>query len=98
MSTRLEQSENSLVIVTRNKPALFAYVKRLLTSYRHIQVIVDRRRGERRELIAPVECDRRQADRRSRRDVDDDLYFRGWTMIRRRAAHREWPSKREGSH
>jgi hypothetical protein len=97
MSTRLEQPENSLVIVTRNKPALHAYVKRLLASYRRIRVIVDRRRRERRRLIAPVEADRRQADRRSRRDVDDDLYFRGWTMIRRRSAHRGWPSEPEGS-
>jgi hypothetical protein len=86
----------SLLIVTRNKPGLYEYVKRLVAKYPRIQVMLDRRRAERRERIGPIGGDRRRAERRSRPEVTDELRARGWAMTRRRAGDAEGPAGPEG--
>jgi len=85
----------SLLIVTRNKPGLFEYVKRLVAKYPRIQVMLDRRRGERRERISPIGGDRRRAERRSQPEVTDELRARGWAMTRRRARDSDGPAGAE---
>ena len=86
----------SLLIVTRNKPGLYEYVKRLVARYPRIQVMLDRRRVERRERVGPIGVDRRRAERRSQPEVTDELRARGWAMTRRGAGGSETPAGREG--
>ncbi|PYN14957.1 MAG: hypothetical protein DME06_03970 [Candidatus Rokuibacteriota bacterium] len=84
------------MIVTRNKPGLYEYVKRLVARYPRIQVMLDRRRVERRERVGPIGVDRRRAERRSQPEVTDELRARGWAMTRRGAGGSETPAKPEG--
>jgi len=90
------RENGSLLIVTRNKPGLYEYVKRLLAGYPRVLVLLDRRRLERRERISPVALDRRRAERRSPPSVNDELRSRGWAMTRRRAAPSEGQRELEG--
>jgi hypothetical protein len=84
------------LIVTRNKPGLYEYVKRLVAKYPRIHVMLDRRRVERRERIGPIGRDRRRAERRSQPEVTDELRARGWAMARHRAGDSEGPVRPEG--
>src|SRR2546427_4720958 len=86
----------SLLIVTRNKPGLYEYVKRLVAKYPRIQVMLDRRRVERRERIGSIGGDRRRAQRRSQPGVTRELPARGWAMTRRRARDSHRPARAGG--
>jgi hypothetical protein len=46
-----------------------------------VEVIQDRRRGERREGGVPVWPDRRRHDRRSRPEVDEELRSRPYAIV-----------------
>ncbi|MFQ5840247.1 MAG: hypothetical protein ACE5HK_05965 [Candidatus Methylomirabilales bacterium] len=56
------------VIVLRERAHLLQYVERAFEEILNVRVIVDRRRGERRQAAAPVAFDRRvsTSDRRRR--------------------------------
>ena len=90
LSPPVAREGGSLLIVTRNKPGLYEYVKRLVAKYPSIQVMLDRRRVERRERIGSIGGDRRRAERRSQ------LRARGWAMTRRRAGDSDGPAGPEG--
>lgn len=90
------REDGSLLIVTRNKPGLYEYVKRLLAGYPRILVVLDRRRLERRERVSPIAVDRRRAERRARPSVNDELRSRGWAMTRHRTASSERQRQLEG--
>jgi hypothetical protein len=70
-----------LIIVSREQPAQYAYRKYLFEK-EAIDVIVDRRAGERRQLMERARSERRGRDRRQR-DIAPDLQRFGWAIVRR---------------
>jgi len=70
-----------LIIVSREQPAQYAYRKYLFEK-EAIDVIVDRRAGERRQLMDRARSERRGRDRRQR-DITKDLQRFGWAIVRR---------------
>lgn len=70
-----------LVIVSRDAPGRFAYLKHLYGS-ETVEVIVDRRVRERRRRHQLAVNERRWQSRR-RRPVTEELDNFGWTLVRR---------------
>ena len=72
-----------LIIVSRADQAQHAYLKHAFEK-EAMDVIVDRRAGERRQLAAVGRgrSERRRRDRR-RRDVGEDLRRFSWAVVRR---------------
>ncbi len=70
-----------LVIVAREELARYAYLKHVFAS-ETVEVIVDRRRGERRQHERAPAFDKRRGDRRVR-NVTQDLQGLGWALVRR---------------
>ena len=70
-----------LIVVSREQPAQYAYRKYLFEK-EAIDVIVDRRAGERRQLMDRARSERRGRDRRQR-DITKDLQRFGWAIVRR---------------
>ena len=73
-----------LLIVARNQPDLWRYLKDNFARDEKVEVILDRRRGERRQRIQPHEPERRGADRRCRPGADNELSYRSVVIIRQR--------------
>lgn len=68
-------------IVSRHRPELFNYLRREFAGNDDVDVIVDRRIGERRLREAPGNPgERRRGDRRQDH-VDDRLQSMGWAII-----------------
>lgn len=77
-----------MCIVSRQAPGQFQFVGRHFADEREIQVLYDRRHGDRRAArLSPSACggERRQEDRR-RMDTDQDLRTVGWALVRVEAA------------
>ena len=73
-------SEAQLIVaVAEHDRGLFEYLTRGLATVEGVQVILDRRRGERRLSPRPVSMERRQGDRRQPRQV---VHFMGCSFIR----------------
>jgi hypothetical protein len=73
-----------LIIVERNARRFFDYVRDALAGVEgEIEVIQDRRTGERRTDSQPCPTERRQRDRR-KDDVGKDLKRFGWAVVRKR--------------
>src|SRR5688572_6655822 len=53
-----------LVIVVRDQPHLAGYLRQQLAGDAHVQILLDRRRVERRRRAEPAQPDRRRAQRR----------------------------------
>jgi hypothetical protein len=68
-----------LLIVAIKEGALYEYLRARLISVRGVQVMVERRRGDRRRERADVPDDRRKRDRRVRRGQTSAL---GYTLVR----------------
>jgi hypothetical protein len=62
-----------LFIISRETPYLADYMREQFRDEPEVQVLVDRRRQERRATPNPVDADRRSSDRRERREVDREL-------------------------
>lgn len=58
-----------LLIVPEDRPDLYKYLKRQLADVGNIEVILERRRGERRQKDEPHEPERRRAQRRRPAEV-----------------------------
>jgi hypothetical protein len=69
-----------LLIVSRTEPARYTYLKYVFAS-ETVDVILDRRVGERRQNMARAAIDRRHTDRRER-DLAKDLQTFGWALVR----------------
>jgi hypothetical protein len=67
-----------LFIVSRTKPGTYNYMK--LVSESEHDVILDRRKGDRRRTNHPATPERRHGERR-RRDVMTDLWKSGWALV-----------------
>ena len=72
-----------LFIVAWNRPDLWDYWKRWFSGVENVEVILDRRRGERRRAPQDFEPERRGAERRCREDVDDELRTAGFAIVTR---------------
>jgi hypothetical protein len=70
-----------LIIVARDRPALYEHLRRAFEGNETIQVILDRRVGERRERNASTDAERRRAPRRSRSPLDGQLSAIGWSVV-----------------
>lgn len=67
-----------LLIVSRTKPGTYHYMK--LVSESEHDVILDRRKGDRRRVHQRATPERRHGERR-RRDVMTDLFKSGWVRV-----------------
>ena len=70
-----------IVIVSRTQPAQYRYLERTFGN-EVVDVVLDRRLEERRQLQAHVGTERRRGDRRQR-DITKQLQRFGWAVARR---------------
>lgn len=68
-----------LLIVARNQPDLWYRLKQDFSGDEKVEVLLDRRRGERRRHVEAHEPERRRQP-----GIDNDLSFRGLVMMRKR--------------
>ncbi len=69
-------------IVATADQALYEYLTREFAGRPDVEVILDRRRGDRRRERLARTPERRTGDRRSRSRIDDDLAVLGFAVIR----------------
>jgi hypothetical protein len=69
-----------LYIVSRENPELYSHLRATLQTAT-VEIIFDRRAGERRQGGPAPEVERRASDRR-RRTITDELERTGWAEIR----------------
>jgi len=68
-----------LFVIKEREPALHDHLERAFLGVRGVKIIIDRRRGERRETQRRAANDRRRAERRQPRGVS---YALGYTTVR----------------
>ena len=71
-----------IFIVARDRPDLYRYLSQTFADAENVQVIWDRRAGERR--VASIEArrpERRRSDRRRRATVEQELRTVGYAFI-----------------
>ena len=73
--------ERFLFIVARNNSKLASYLQQHFSGNTTVQVVVDRRFGERRQRAAEVAPERRRADRRARPYVDKELRLTSFAIV-----------------
>jgi len=71
-----------LLIIGRDQPGLYEKLKAAFAGESNAQVILDRRRGERRGQSDSLTVERRRRDRRTRPTVDTRLRALGWAAVR----------------
>ena len=69
-----------LYIVSRRQPALYERVRREFNDAPGVEVLLDRRRGDRRRQSQIVTAERRHAEQRAR-DIDGDLETLGGAIV-----------------
>jgi hypothetical protein len=67
-------------IVSRQRPELASYLRRQFSGVADVDVIVDRRIGDRRLAPIPITDDRRKVDRRQEY-IDNRLDELGWAIV-----------------
>ena len=72
----------SLIIVAREQGDLWRSLVHEFQDVEQIQILLDRRHGERRTPRGPVAYDRRARDRRSLPRLEDDLHARQYVLVR----------------
>ena len=71
-----------IFIVARDRPDLYRYLSQTFADAENVQVIWDRRAGERREAgIEARRPERRRTDRRRRASVEQELRAVGYAFI-----------------
>ncbi len=79
----METGAPFLFVVSRDDAGRYEFVKRHFAGEGEVEVVVDRRRGDRRTVVLdPGAADRRASDRR-RTDLSKDLRALGWGYVRR---------------
>ena len=71
-----------LFIVARERPDLYEFLLREFSDAPEVDVVLDRRLGERRGRHDPCGVERRREERR-RDPNDDSLSGLGWMLVRR---------------
>ena len=72
-----------LFVVAWNRPDLWDYLRRWFSEVENVQVVLDRRRRERRRPPQAHEPERRRADQRRYPGLEDELYSSGFVITRR---------------
>jgi hypothetical protein len=72
-----------LLIIARRQPLMYETMKRSFAGHADIEVVLDRRRRERRGQTIPIEIDRRARQRRTV-DIDALLRWLGWVIAERK--------------
>jgi len=67
-------------IVARNNPDLAGYLRERFES--EVEVLIDRRHGERRRADGQVSLERRRGDRRSRPEIDKEVRLTSYAFVR----------------
>ena len=70
-----------LFIVARDRADLYRYLSQTFADADNVEVILDRRSADRRNLPSPVTPDRRRRDRRGHSDVDEDIRKVGYAFL-----------------
>lgn len=72
-----------LFIVSRDNPALYEVLRREFEGEPEVEVILDRRYGDRRRAATPVAIERRRGERRGHPEVEERLRSLGWAIVHR---------------
>ena len=72
----------SVIIVAREQQDLWRSLVHEFQDVTQIQILLDRRHGERRRPRGPVAFDRRGRERRSLPRLEDDLHARPYLLVR----------------
>ena len=72
-----------ILIVARNQPGLFGYLRQRFARSKEVEVLFDRRRAQRRQRAQSSAAERRQADRRTQRATEKHLREYGFAVFRR---------------
>ena len=70
-----------LFIVARDRADLYRYLSQTFADAENVEVIWDRRGGERRRSVDGARNERRRRDRRMRLAVDEDLRSVGYSFL-----------------
>jgi hypothetical protein len=76
------QAAKQILVVARDRQKLFEYAKRAFSGNSSVEVVLDRRRSERRTAGGPSSPDRRRGDRRLMNEIDNHLRALGWAVVR----------------
>jgi hypothetical protein len=71
----------NLFVVSRRHPDLYEYLRERFASDPAVEVILDRRIGQRRQNVAVSVTERRRAERRKRPEVEIELQNRSHAII-----------------
>ena len=70
-----------IFIVARDRPDLYRYHSQTFSDAENVQVIWDRRDGDRRDIAAGRPLERRHSERRRRASVEHELRTVGYAFI-----------------
>jgi len=70
-----------LLVVARHRRELYEEIKRAFAGHESVEVILDRRVGERRQSKDGSQPDRRRRSRRNRPGIDEQLRTIGWSLV-----------------
>jgi len=71
-----------LLIVARDQVDLYQALQYAYGDSEEIAVLVDRRRADRRRAVRPVPGERRRNERRCRPNIEHDLRFQQYVLVR----------------
>jgi len=80
-TTLTSPPDRFLFIVSRGNTKLASYLQNHFTGDDTVQVVVDRRHGERRQQTTDIATDRRRGDRRARPHVDKELRLTSFAIV-----------------
>lgn len=69
-------------VVSRTQPERYVFLKRAFDGEEAVEIVLDRRRAERRRQRVACADERRRGDRRARPGAGE-LDRLGWTLVRR---------------
>jgi len=93
-SDKRDQPQPRLLIVAANQDDLYDAIKQALTADKRVEVVVDRRVGDKPPVVA---LPNRAVDRRDTERVQEELLQRGWAVARRKAQAHRCPRCRSSS-
>ena len=76
--------QRALFIIARRDPLMYTTLKESFAKHADIDVILDRRRAQRRRQALPREVDRRMRERRSF-NIDALLRWLRWVVVEQKA-------------
>ena len=83
MKTQVDEKTATLLfLVAWDRPDLWDYFRRWFSGVETVQVILDRRRGERRKATQAHEPGQRREDRRRQLGLDDEVRSSGFAITR----------------